>query len=353
MKLEEIPVIIPSLEPNESLIDIVKDIQAIGMRHIIIVNDGSSDKYKSIFETVEKFESVTILRHHINLGKGRALKTAFNFCLNTFADLKGVVTADSDGQHTAQNIKDCAEALIQYNDQLILGVRDFSSSEIPFRSRFGNKLTVVVLSTLCGIKIADSQTGLRGIPKAFMKKLLTVHGERFEFETNMIIESKEAGVQINQIPIETIYQEKEEYSSHFNPIKDSLRIYSIFGKFIFSSMISTLLDIMLFSVFICVLKGDFPNTYILFSTISARIFSSMINFFVNKKMVFKNKSKNGFAAVKYALLCIFIMMCSAGFVTILHQITSIKEVFLKILVDTCLFVISFIIQREYIFNKKN
>lgn len=57
MKLEEIPVIIPSLEPNESLIDIVKDIQAIGMRHIIIVNDGSSDKYKSIFETVEKFES--------------------------------------------------------------------------------------------------------------------------------------------------------------------------------------------------------------------------------------------------------------------------------------------------------
>lgn len=69
-------------------------------------------------------------------------------------------------------------------------------------------------------------------------------------------------------------------------------------------------------------------------------------------MVFKNKSKNGFAAVKYALLCIFIMMCSAGFVTILHQITSIKEVFLKILVDTCLFVISFIIQREYIFNKK-
>ena len=85
--------------------------------------------------------------------------------------------------------------------------------------------------------------------KAFMKKLLTVHGERFEFETNMIIESKEAGVQINQIPIETIYQEKEEYSSHFNPIKDSLRIYSIFGKFIFSSMISTLLDIMLFSFF--------------------------------------------------------------------------------------------------------
>ena len=152
------PVIIPSLEPDERLISIVKDIRNIGMKNIVVVNDGSGQEYKDIFNSVEKQDGVTVLRHHVNLGKGRALKTAFNYCLNAYEDLCGVVTADSDGQHTAQNIRNCAEALVMNKDKLVLGVRNFSLSGIPFRSRFGNKLTVIILNAACGVKVADTQT---------------------------------------------------------------------------------------------------------------------------------------------------------------------------------------------------
>lgn len=350
MHVEEIPIIIPSLEPDERLINIVKEILALGMKNIVVVNDGSGREYEKIFDAIEG-AGVVVLRHAVNLGKGRALKTAFNYCLNTFVGLCGVVTADSDGQHTAKNIKKCAEALALYKDKLVLGVRDFSVSGIPFRSRFGNKVTVVTLNAVCGIKVADTQTGLRAIPAGFMKKLLSIPGERFEYETNMLIETKEMGIDIYEVPIETIYQ-KEEYSSHFNPLKDSIKIYRIFAKFIFSSMLSTLVDFIMFTIFISCFKEILPQIYILISTVMARIFSAVVNFQVNRKVVFKSKNNNVITVIEYIALCIFIMICSAGLVTILYRFTQFSEVILKALVDTCLFGLSFIMQRDIIFRKR-
>lgn len=351
MRTEEVPVIIPSLEPDERLISIVKDIRNIGMKNIVVVNDGSGKEYKDIFDSVEKQDGVTVLKHHVNLGKGRALKTAFNYCLNTYEDLCGVVTADSDGQHTAQNIRNCAEALVMNKDKLVLGVRNFSLSGIPFRSKFGNKLTVIILNAACGIKVADTQTGLRGIPAEFMKKLLSVPGERFEYETNMLIETKEMEIDIYEEPIETIYQE-EEYSSHFNPIKDSIRIYRIFAKFMFSSLLSTMVDFLLFSIFIRLFKVNFPQLYIGMATVTARIFSAAVNFLVNKKIVFRSKTDHVASAFQYAILSIFVMMCSAGLVTVLYRLTGIREILIKVVVDTCLFGLSFIVQRDIIFKKR-
>lgn len=350
MKTEEIPIIIPSLEPDERLLKIVKDIQDIGMKNIIVVNDGSGEAYENIYQKIAEQREVTVLKHYVNLGKGRALKTAFNYCLNTYDNLCGVVTADSDGQHSAKNIRDCAETLIANKNKLILGIRNFSVSGIPFRSRFGNKLTVFILNAACGIKVADTQTGLRGIPADFMKKLLSVHGERFEYETNMLIETKEQEIDIYEVPIETIYQE-EEYSSHFNPIKDSIRIYSIFAKFIISSLLSTIIDFILFSVFVYLCKMNFPHLYILIATVAARILSATVNFALNKKVVFRSTGNNAAAALKYAILSLFIMICSAGLVTVLYRLTLVKEIIIKVIVDTCLFGLSFIIQRDIVFKK--
>lgn len=350
MKIEEIPVIIPSLEPDERLIHIIKEILKAGMKNIVVVNDGSGQEYEDIYKTVEE-QGAIVLKHAVNLGKGRALKTAFNYCINSFEGLCGVVTADSDGQHTARSIRNCAEALSAQKDKLVLGVRDFLSREdVPFRNRFGNRITVFTLNAVCGIKVSDTQTGLRAIPIDFMKRLLQVSGERFEYETNMLIETKEAGIRIYEVPIETIYQ-KEEYSSHFNPLLDSIRIYRIFAKFICSSLLSTLIDFILFSLFVSCFKGNLPGMYILVSTVLARLFSSAVNFLVNKKVVFRNKSNRMTSVIEYIVLCVFIMMCSAGLVTVLYQFTHIREVIVKAVVDTCLFGLSFVIQRDIIFRK--
>ena len=130
------------------------------------------------------------MHHAVNLGKGRALKTAFDFVLGKFQDSVGCITADSDGQHTPECIMACAEALLTHPDSLIMGCRCFDKENVPARSEFGNKCTRMVMKFLAGVSVSDTQTGLRGIPLSFMRELLTLKGERFEFETNMLMETK-------------------------------------------------------------------------------------------------------------------------------------------------------------------
>lgn len=90
-----------------------------------------------------------MLTHEVNKGKGRALKTAILAILKTLPEAKGIVTIDSDGQHTYEDTLKCIQAFLQYPDSLILGVRTFEES-VPLRSRFGNVLTRDILDVFTG-----------------------------------------------------------------------------------------------------------------------------------------------------------------------------------------------------------
>ena len=347
----EIPVIIPAYEPDDKLIKLVEDLKTAGIGPVVVVDDGSfPGEYGWIFDKVRKL-GAQVLVHAVNMGKGRALKTAFNHCLNSYPELIGTVTADSDGQHTPEDIKKCMVALTENPDALVLGVRDFDQSGIPARSVFGNKTTSRVMKLLTGMSISDTQTGLRGISAEFMKVLLTEKGERFEFETNMLLESKEQGIRILEVPIRTIYLE-ENRSSHFNPVRDSIRIYAVFLKFLFSSLSSAVLDIVLFTVF-CAMFRNVPVAigYIMLSTILARVISAVYNFLINYKVVFKGKGSRRKAAVKYLVLAVFIMLASGGLVSALHTLLpGVPETVVKIPVDCLLFLVSFYMQREVVYK---
>lgn len=345
-------IIIPSFEPDEKLVHLINQINEYKIdhgveQHIIVVNDGSDNSYDTFFNEVKE-KGCIVLKHAVNLGKGRALKTAFNYYLNHFPDGSGAVTADSDGQHSVSDIFRCVLRLEQKQDKLILGVRNFDDKTIPLRSRFGNKMTHMVFKGLCGINVSDTQTGLRGIPTSYMKSLVSMSGERFEYEMNMLIESKNFGVKIDELPIQTIYIEGNA-TSHFNPIKDSIKIYSLFLKFIVSSLASFAVDIVLFTIFLALLKHSFGEK-ILVATILARICSSVFNFKSNQKLVFKNRSTSKWVPIKYFGLVIVQMLLSAYFVELLFKASSINPSAIKILVDCILFILSFQIQQHWIFN---
>ena len=287
------------------------------------------------------------------MGKGRALKTAFNYILVHRPESLGAITVDSDGQHTIEDTLACVTALIDHPDSLIMGCRNFSKENIPFRSRFGNIVTKHVLHALCGIRISDTQTGLRGIPRRIIPTFLAINGERFEYEMNMLIETKEKGIPIFEVPIQTIYLE-ENKSSHFNPLKDSAKIYAVFLKFIFSSLSSFAVDIVLFSILVSTLKTPFPVQYILLSTIGARFVSSLFNYYINKNKVFKDPNSSLSTFCKYCILCVAQLALSAFGVSLCYNLLNktISETLIKIAVDTVLFIISFQIQREWVFKRK-
>ena len=109
--MSRVPIIIPSYEPDAELLKLCEALCGKGLTDVVIVDDGSGPDYAPLFEEVETKYQFTVLRHAVNLGKGRGLKTAFNYLLNRGGDLVGCVTADSDGQHTPEDILRCIEAL--------------------------------------------------------------------------------------------------------------------------------------------------------------------------------------------------------------------------------------------------
>ena len=239
MSSNSIPIIIPSFEPDNRLFELVKDLSRNNLTPIIIVNDGSGTEYNQIFDLCKNYPEVTILTHQTNQGKGHALKTAFAYILDNY-EVIGCVTADSDGQHTYEAISDCQKELLENPNNLVLGVRDFNESGVPEKSRFGNNLTKKVFKFLYNVELSDTQTGLRGISRSYMHSLLSLKGERFEFETRMLIDCIERNITISEVCIPTIYDSKTNHSTHFNPVFDSIKIYKLFFssffKFIFSKL---------------------------------------------------------------------------------------------------------------------
>lgn len=351
----EIPVIIPSYEPDEKLIALLGALQEEGIRHVVVVDDGSGEAYSAFFTRAAAFDNCKVLRHAVNLGKGRALKTAFNYCLLEYGRMPGCVTADSDGQHTPGDILACMRRLWENPESLVLGCRDFNAPEVPARSSFGNKCTRQVFRYLLGLSVSDTQTGLRAIPVSFMKELMEVKGERFEYETNMLIETKNLSIPIQEVPVKTIYIE-ENKTSHFNPVKDSLRIYLVFGKFLFSSLSSSVVDLLLFHMFCTLLHAAGESVwgvpYIILSTVFARVISAVYNFLINYKVVFQSKEKMAVTAAKYFLLAVCQMLCSAFLVNGIHGLLGGVEVAVKVPVDVFLFFISFLFQREFVYRRK-
>ena len=167
MKKEIIPIVIPSYEPDYKLIDLLKKLVNTQQNPIIIINDGSDENYKEIFVEAEKEleeHEGKILVHEVNKGKGRALKTAFQYILQEYPEAVGCVTADSDGQHTTESIGSIILALRENPQKLILGVRSFSINNIPWKSWIGNAFSEKIFAYASGAHVSDTQTGLRGIP---------------------------------------------------------------------------------------------------------------------------------------------------------------------------------------------
>ena len=344
--------VIPSLNPDEKLGKTIKSMLEAGFGAIIVVDDGSDAEHKAYFPTGNN--SITLLTHEENRGKGAALKTAFKYIKENFPDVYGVVTADGDGQHTPEDALRCAEA-IEDKREIVLGCRDFSGPDVPKRSKFGNKTTSFIFGALCGKAISDTQTGLRGFPGCLLDYLCNISGDRFEYETNMLLKCIGDGVGIKEIKIETVYI-VENATSHFRPIRDSIRVYRFLVNYVLSSLFSFLADISLFYIVSRLLSKSaiLPAVYIpAAATVFARIASSSLNYYINKTKVFENKGKIRNTIFKYYTLAAAQMLLSAGIVTLLSYLFgahSLGSTVIKMFVDTFIFLLSFRIQKLWVFK---
>lgn len=349
---ENLYIVIPSLDPDEKLKNTVDGLKSIGFTKFVLVDDGSKPENKEFFPIPD--QNITVLTHRFNRGKGAALKTAFKYILSNCPNAKTVITVDGDGQHLPKDALACANAL-ENGNQIVLGCRDFSLPDVPPRSRFGNNMTSFVFRVLCGMKISDTQTGLRVYPRELLEPLLEVKGDRFEYETNMLLKMSSKGVKFKEQKIETVYIE-ENRTSHFHTIRDSVRIYRFILAYFLSAGISFITDISFFYIILKLLGTLLGNWAEAAATLGARIISSVINFTLNRKTVFDNRQPIRKTLFKYIVLAVCQLTASATLVTIFSLLLSsapLGSTFIKICVDTILFFFSYRIQRCWVFAEKS
>ena len=352
-------VVLPSLNPSDNFDRVVDGVLQSGFAHLLIVDDGSRPDCKAHFRRAAEFPQCTVLTHEVNRGKGAALKTAFAYLTQHCPDAFGAVTIDGDGQHLTRDILRCAEAL-DASDTIVMGCRDFSGPDVPARSAMGNRITSAVFRLLCGIRLSDTQTGLRALPAALFRRLLNVRGERFEYETNMLLDLTRQGVKLREVPIETVYED-DNSESHFRPVRDSLRIYKFILLYLLSSLSGALADLLVFYFARLLLQrgavtdGSMTEAAaVLVATVIARAVSSFLNFNLNNRVVFRGQSGYGKKLARYYALAVPQMLLSAGLVALLSRLADTGASFLttliKFVVDICLFFLSFRIQQTWVFR---
>lgn len=340
--------VIPAYEPDIRLIELLKETAAAADYKIIVVNDGSSQDFDPIF--LESSKYATILKHVENKGKGAALKTAFNYILANFSDECTIVTADSDGQHKIKDILSVEKAALLHRDCLVLGTRRFSGS-IPFRSRFGNTVTNMVFKMAATVKLNDTQTGLRAFSGRHLPLMAAIEGNRYEYETNVLLRWADHRFPFYEEPIASVYIGNNK-ASHFHPLRDSFLIYKEILKFTSSSLLSFVADYGLYTLLLAI-TSTLPLTIsVTVSNITARLMSGALNYTLNRKFVFKSKESIRRTALQYFLLALTILLLNTVLLNVfIHTIIQNRYI-AKIVVEMLLFVFSITIQKHIIFRKK-
>lgn len=358
-----IPIIIPSLDPDSRLLPYCRELRQRTIEPIILVDDGSAEANRPIFENCKaEITDITLLRHDVNRGKGRALKTAFKWVLEHYSDAIGCVTVDSDGQHLVKDVLRCMDAAQEDSNALVLGCRVFTGDHVPWKSSFGNNWMKFLFLAVTGRKFMDTQTGLRVIPRAFMERLLEFPGERFEFETEMLLGMDETP--LVQVPIETVYEEGNK-STHFRPLVDSWKVVKVIlksgarrvGRFVLSSLSSFVIDAALFWLLYEIVFDETTRGRLWWAILLARAVSMVYNYLVNEIWVFKVRLGTGGAKGElrrfgqYLLLAVVVML-GAYLITkfLCAVLAALPVVALKVTADFLMFILAYLAQRILIFR---
>ena len=333
-------ILIPAYEPDEKLTDFLAELSFFGFEDIVTVDDGSSDKCACIFSEAEKYG--TVLTHIVNRGKGQALKTGMEYILGNYDPSDIVITADADGQHTPPDIFRVSQ---EYDGSaMVLGCRNFKGDNIPFRSRFGNNVTSAVFCAISGKSIKDTQTGLRCFSVADIPFLLGIEGARYEYEMNTLLKWAKSGRKFICTDISTVYIDNNS-SSHFHPIRDSLKIYFGIFKFSLSSFAGFITDFSVYALLLAVLRSA------VLCNILARIVSASVNFALNYNFVFDKKEKASKAAVKYFLLAAVILAANTLLLDLLINHAGADPYISKPAVEIIMFAASWFFQKYAVFTE--
>ena len=327
--------LIPAYEPDEALIEVLRQLN--GAYAAVVVNDGSGASCDPVFEEASRYAHV--ISYEENHGKGYALKTGLSYIREHYREYI-VVTMDSDGQHRVEDALTLLAAAEEDRGALILGQRTWEK-DMPFKSRLGNGLTRGLFRMVSGQKIYDTQTGLRAFSCDLTDYMLGIRGDRYEYEMNVLLNLKDAGIPVREIPIETIYIDDNK-GTHYHALRDSAIILREILLFIASSFSSFLIDYALFALLL------FLKLPVTAANVLARLVSASYNYMINKRVVFRSGTRSSLAG--YVCLAAGILALNTALLNLLIFL-GVNQYLAKICTEIVLFFVNYQVQKKLIFRK--
>jgi glycosyltransferase involved in cell wall biosynthesis len=322
--------IIPAYNPGDIVTSIVSEVSK-HVDAVIVVDDGSDRENKKYLEQCALLKNVRLITFPSNRGKGHALIAGLREALNYHPDY--IFTIDSDGQHDPEEIPKFKHLITTAHHpyDLIIGARQ-AITDMPLRSKIGNVFTALLFNALFKKSLDDTQSGFRVLSADFAKEVISsIMPGRFETEMRILICAVESNRTIGKVTIETIYFDKN-IDSKFRPLQDSLRV---------------LLDYSIFMV-LSYLFG----IYYLFAHVVSRTCSGTFNFFANKHIVFKSKSKKLREAIRYIIAAAFSLLSTALMLYCFVDLIGFPKAIAKPVAEFTMFLVNFVILNKFVFNRK-
>lgn len=212
--------VIPAFNNEATINHVIKEARQ-NLKHIVVVDDGSTDETARVAERLGAY----VIRVPENRGKGNALRVAFRYAVEN--DFEAVITLDADLQHDPLEIPKFLKKYKTSGAKIVAGNRLNGREKIP-RIRYApNSIGCSMFSWLIGQPVPDSQCGFRLYNYQVMKNIHILN-DGFEAESDILIRAGKRGYKIGFVPIRTIYFSNHMNRSYFHPVKDTFRISIIF-----------------------------------------------------------------------------------------------------------------------------
>lgn len=355
--------LIPVYEPEDKLISLIEELSKRGFE-TVVVDDGSGESFSDIFERAA--QNAVVLTHESNRGKGAALRTGLAYIEKYMSYSESVltsggsvtisgrnavvVTVDADGQHLPDDVMRVATIASARRGALVLGSRALDEN-VPARSRFGNTVTRHVYSMAAGVRVHDTQTGLRAFSADMIPVMLAIDGDRYEYEINVLLRLAAGGVPIIEERIETVYEDNNS-GSHFRTVRDSFRVYREILKFSASSLASFAIDYCVYALLLAATGAAGIANGLIISNIGARLVSGTANYTMNKRLVFKSRTGFARSALQYTVLAALILAGNTLVLSLLAGSFGIDSMLAKLITEIIFFAVSWTVQKYVIFFRE-
>lgn len=243
-KKNKIVILIPAYNTEKEINDVFRELKE-NKRYfdeIIILDDGSTDstfhKILSIKKLWKYQEKITILKHKNNLGYGAAQKRLFESFLKHEGDIGILIHADN--QYPPKYIKHIVRSIISNKNDIVLGSRFFDNLryyyQMPVYKIIGNKLLTKLENKILGSNLTEFHTGLRGYSR---KAINTINFNEFSdffiFDSEILFQAHEKGLQIGEIPV---YAKYGEIISHLSSVKYGIRIILLCFRYLLRKIVN-------------------------------------------------------------------------------------------------------------------